>query len=84
MSMDVQMSSGADSNKNQWENLKNEQNFHPGSIQTERSGMKLSLTPGSLDRPTPLLGQHTAEALTQIIGLSEEEYRSREEDEVLE
>jgi len=55
---------------------------HPemGVYATERSEMELSLTPGSLDRPAPLLGQHTHEALTQVIGLSEEEYQSLEED----
>ena len=55
---------------------------HPemGVYATERSEMELSLTPGSLERPAPLLGQHTHEVLTQIIGLSEEEYRSLEED----
>ena len=59
---------------------------HPemGVYATERSEMELSLTPGSLDWPAPLLGQHTHEALTQVIGLSEEEYLSLEEDGVLE
>ena len=59
---------------------------HPemGVYATERSEMELSLTPGSLDRPAPLLGQHTHEALTQIIGLSEEEYQSLQEDGALE
>lgn len=59
---------------------------HPemGVYATERSEMELSLTPGSLDRPAPLMGQHTHEALTQIVGLSEEEYRSLEEDGALE
>ena len=31
---------------------------------TERSEMELSPTPGRLDPPAPLLGQHTHEALT--------------------
>ena len=59
---------------------------HPemGIYATERSEMELSLTPGTLDRPAPLLGQHTHEALTQIIGLSEEEYLSLKEDGALE
>ena len=59
---------------------------HPemGVYATERSEMELSLTPGSLDRPAPLLGQHTHEALTQIVGLSEEEYESLKEDGALE
>ena len=52
---------------------------HPemGVYATERSEMELSLTPGSLDRPAPLLGQHTHEALTEIIGLSEGALRVR-------
>ena len=59
---------------------------HPemGIYATERSEMELSLTPGTLDRSAPLLGQHTHEALTRIIGLSEEEYLSLKEDGVLE
>ncbi len=59
---------------------------HPemGVYATERTEMELSLTPGSLNRPAPLMGQHTHEVLTQIIGLSEEEYRSLEEDGALE
>ena len=47
---------------------------------TNTAEMELSLTPGSLNRPAPLLGQHTHEALTQVLGLSEEDYQSLEED----
>jgi len=58
---------------------------HPeiGFYATDRSELDLSETPGTLDRPAPLIGQHTHQALTEIIGLSEEEYRSLEEDGVL-
>ena len=59
---------------------------HPeiGAYATDRSEFELSLTPGSLDTPAPLLGQHTEHFLRDIIGLSDEEYRSLESDGVLE
>jgi benzylsuccinate CoA-transferase BbsF subunit len=59
---------------------------HPeiGPYATDRSEFDLSLTPGSLDTPAPLLGQHTEHFLRNIIGLSGEEYRSLEADGVLE
>ena len=59
---------------------------HPeiGLYATDRSEFDLSMTPGSLDTPAPLLGQHTEHFLHEIIGLSEEEYRSLEGDGVLE
>ena len=55
---------------------------HPelGIYATERSEVTLTLTPGRLDRPSPLLGQDTHEALTQIVGISEEEYQSLDAD----
>ena len=58
---------------------------HPeiGPYATDRSELDLSETPGTLDRPAPLIGQHTHQVLTELIGLSEEEYRSLEEDGVL-
>ena len=59
---------------------------HPeiGPYATDRSEFELSLTPGSLDTPSPLLGQHTEHFLREIIGLGDEEYRSLESDGVLE
>ena len=59
---------------------------HPeiGPYATDRSEFNLSLTPGSLDTPAPLLGQHTEHFLREVIGLSEEEYRSLDTDGVLE
>jgi benzylsuccinate CoA-transferase BbsF subunit len=59
---------------------------HPeiGPYATERSEFELSLTPGRLDTPAPLLGQHTEHFLREIIGLTDEEYRSLESDGVLE
>jgi len=59
---------------------------HPeiGPYASDRSEFNLSRTPGRLDRPAPLMGQHTEYALREIIGLSEEEYRSLKDDGVLE
>ena len=59
---------------------------HPeiGPYATDRSEFELSLTPGSLDTPAPLLGQHTEHFLREIIGLSKEEYDSLESDGALE
>ena len=59
---------------------------HPeiGRYATERSEMDLSRTPGSLDRPAPLIGEHTEYVLKEIFGLSDDEYQSLEDDGVLE
>ena len=50
---------------------------HPemGPYATDYTEAQLSLTPGRLDRPAPLLGQDTEHALREIVGLSEAEYR---------
>ncbi len=58
---------------------------HPeiGPYATDRSEFDLSLTPGSMNAPAPLLGQHTESFLRETIGLSEEEYRSLKDDGVL-
>jgi benzylsuccinate CoA-transferase BbsF subunit len=58
---------------------------HPemGPYATDYSEVRLSATPGRLDRPAPLLGQDTEHALTQIVGLTEAEYRTLAEDGVL-
>ena len=59
---------------------------HPeiGQYPSDRSEFTLSRTPGALDRPAPLLGQHTEHVLREMIGLSEEEYGSLKDDGVLE
>ena len=55
---------------------------HPeiGVYATERSELILSLTPGKMERPAPLMGQHTEEVLTGFWGLSTEEYQSLKDD----
>ena len=69
--------------------LKHREHFryldHPeiGPYATDRSELDLSLTPGSLDRPAPMIGEHTEQVLREIFGLSEDEYRSLEADGVL-
>ena len=59
---------------------------HPeiGPYATDTSEMLLSLSPGSLETPAPLLGEHTSYVLKNLIGLTDEEYKSLEEDGVLE
>ncbi len=58
---------------------------HPeiGVYPSDRSELDLSETPGSLDMAAPLIGQHTEEVLTQMFGLSTEEYRSLKDEGVL-
>ena len=59
---------------------------HPeiGPYASDRSEITLSRTPGNLNRPAPLLGEHTEYVLKEIMGISEEEYKSLEDDGVLE
>jgi len=53
---------------------------HPGAgpIKALGTPVKLSETPGAVDRPAPLLGQHTAEILAEL-GYSEAERRALSE-----
>lgn len=46
---------------------------HPVAGHLKMAGLpvKMSLTPGTVDRPAPLLGQHTAELLKEILGWDE-------------
>ena len=70
--------------------LKYRQHFqyldHPeiGVYATERSEFDLSRTPGRMERAAPLMGQHTEQVLTELIGLSTDEYQSLKDDGVLE
>jgi CoA:oxalate CoA-transferase len=44
-----------------------------GPVQIAGSPFHLSETPGRVDRPAPLLGQHTREILDQVLGYAEEQ-----------
>jgi benzylsuccinate CoA-transferase BbsF subunit len=46
---------------------------HPylGTLQVERSGFRLSESPGGFERPGPLLGEHTDAVLGELLELSE-------------
>ena len=48
---------------------------HPvaGKIKMAGVPIKMSATPGAVERPAPLLGQHTEEILAEVLGLSAEE-----------
>ncbi|NMC31517.1 MAG: CoA transferase [Veillonellaceae bacterium] len=47
---------------------------HPVAGHLKMAGLpvKMSATPGAIERPAPLLGQHTAELLKEILGWDEE------------
>lgn len=51
---------------------------HPlaGKLHIPGIPIKMSATPGSIDTPAPLLGQHTFEILNELLGLSEAEVKS--------
>lgn len=55
-----------------------------GPYATDRSELNLSLTPGSLEMPAPLLGEHTEMVLRDLIGLSGGEFQALKDDGVLE
>ena len=59
---------------------------HPeiGPYATDQTEARLSRTPGRLDQPAPRLGEHTEFVLTEMMGLSTEEYRSLKDDGALE
>jgi CoA:oxalate CoA-transferase len=46
---------------------------HPVAGQLKMAGLpvKMSVTPGAVERPAPLLGQHTTELLKEILGWDE-------------
>ncbi|WP_371371546.1 CaiB/BaiF CoA transferase family protein [Sporomusa aerivorans] len=58
---------------------------HPeaGNIKMAGIPIKLSATPGSIDRAAPLLGQHTEEILQELLGLSIQEIGKLKENKVI-
>ncbi|RJG06843.1 CoA transferase [Noviherbaspirillum cavernae] len=46
---------------------------HGGTVKLVGSPMKMSVTPPQYEMPPPLLGEHTAEVLREVLGKSEEE-----------
>jgi benzylsuccinate CoA-transferase BbsF subunit len=58
---------------------------HPvlGPLASERSGFRLSASPGALSAPAPLLGEHTRQVLAEILGLADAEIERLGEDGVL-
>jgi benzylsuccinate CoA-transferase BbsF subunit len=55
-----------------------------GRYASEKSEFNLSRTPGKLDRPAPMMGEHNEYVLRQLVGLTEQEYQSLQDDAVLE
>ena len=55
-----------------------------GRYASERSEFNLSRTPGKLDRPAPMMGEHNEYVLRELVGLTEQEYQSLKDDAVLE
>jgi formyl-CoA transferase len=58
---------------------------HPvaGDLTVTGSHIKLSETPASVRTPSPLLGQHNAEILGELLGMDEEKVKALEEEGVL-
>ncbi|MBI4640737.1 MAG: CoA transferase [Candidatus Tectomicrobia bacterium] len=58
---------------------------HPdyGKVKITGSPLKLSKTPGKVEKPAPGIGQHTEEVLTQLLGYTKEEVAKLEEEEVV-
>lgn len=54
-----------------------------GTIKVLGIPVKLSETPGSVVLPPPVLGEHTEEILTNMLGISSEEIRQLEQDGVI-
>ncbi|MDX1735794.1 MAG: CoA transferase, partial [Halioglobus sp.] len=46
----------------------------------ERNGFRLGATPSGIERPTPLLGEHTEQVLAGILGYSEQQIAALRED----
>ena len=55
-----------------------------GRYASEKSEFNLSRTPGKLERPAPMMGEHNEYVLRELVGLTEQEYQSLKDDAVLE
>lgn len=58
---------------------------HPqaGKVKITNTPIKLSLTPGKVEKASPLLGQHTEEILNELLGFSKEEIDSLRREDVI-
>ena len=58
---------------------------HPvlGTVKATDTPIRLSRTPATLDRPAPELGQHTDEALSELLGLSAQEIEALKVEKVI-
>ena len=58
---------------------------HPkaGKVKITNTPIKLSLTPGKVEKPSPVLGQHTEEILEELLGFSKREISNLKEEGVV-
>lgn len=58
---------------------------HPqaGKVKITDTPIKLSLTPGKVEKASPLLGQHAEEILNELLGFSKEEIDCLRKEEVI-
>ena len=54
-----------------------------GTMKIPGSPFKLSETPAEFALPAPLLGQHNAEVYSKLLGISQEELKKWEEEEIV-
>ena len=54
-----------------------------GEVEVPGVPIKLSETPGSVDAPAPSLGEHTAEVLTGLLGMSPDEVEQLSRDKII-
>lgn len=54
-----------------------------GKVKVPGSLFKLSKTPGVLDQPAPILGEHNSEILSELLGYSEEEIEALSSDRII-
>ena len=54
-----------------------------GKVKTPGSLFKLSKTPGKIDYPAPFLGQNNQDVLSEMLGLTEQEIASLDDEGVI-